>query len=195
MKTELSVFSLCLLLAAPVAGQTSTRNWKDRAEYNLYESVSRAPDTNERLRLLTEWERLYPSSDFNLERLRTFVLAHDAAGQGNEACARAQRLFALAPSDMTAMWALCRWGPRLKQASPEATAVVRKAATDLLDRLDELVPDGRSRREMGSLFDNIENGAPVRTERSTDARRQELRAKTEQLAREALAWANAREVR
>jgi hypothetical protein len=49
-----------------------------------------------------------------------------------------------------------------------------------------------ARREMGSFFDGIETGQPSRTQQVSSQARREQRAKAEQVARQALDWADAR---
>lgn len=69
---------------------------------------------------------------------------------------------------------------------------MKKTTTEVLARLDRIVPASDTRREMGSLFDYIETGKPVRTEQVSPPSWKEQRAKVEQIARQALDWANAR---
>ena len=192
MRIGLVAVVLCIILAFPSAGQTSPRTWKDRSEYDLANRITSESNPDEQLKLLLEWRRLYPASDFTRERQLLFLRTYDAAGQGDEAFAAASDLLQTDPSDLTAMLLLCAWAPRLKAPPEGAAALVKKTATDLLNRLDEVLPAFQKRREMGSFFDGIETGKAARTQQVPNQDRKEQRAKAELAARQALEWAKAR---
>src|SRR5437016_4389516 len=54
----------------PAQGQPA-RNWKDRAEYDLYNASVKEQDPNKRLALLNSWKEKYTKSDYAPERLWT----------------------------------------------------------------------------------------------------------------------------
>ena len=174
----------CLLLVVSGYGQ-ATKIWKDRAEYDLYDRIARESTGGEKLKLLSEWKRLYPNSDFQRQRLTLFVSAHDAAGQPEETFAAAKELLESDPANLTALRALCKWAPQLKDPPAGTAGFVRKSAEALLARL----PEEPTRRNLNSLLDGMETGKPARTERVSDPDRKEQRAELEQIARKALAWA------
>ncbi len=192
MRTSLVAAVLCTILVLPSSCQTMAKSWKDRAEFDLYERISRESNVSEKLKLLLEWRRMYPASDFTRERQSLFLRTYDSAGQGDEAVAAASELLQSDPSDVTAMLLLCYWAPRLKAPPEGAAGLVKKAATQVLARLDQDFPMSSTRREIGSFFDSIESGKPARTEQVSNQARKQQRAKAEQVARQALDWANAR---
>ena len=192
MRIGLVAAVLCIILAFPSAGQTSPRNWKDRGEYDLANRITSESNPDEQLKLLLEWRRLYPASDFTRERQLLFLQTYDSAGRGDEAFAAAGELLQRDPSNGTAMLLLCSWAPRLKGPPEGAAALVKKAATELLARLDQDWPTSSARREMGSFFDSLETGKPARTEQVSNQAQKEQRAKAELAARQALEWAKAR---
>ncbi len=190
MRTSLVAAVLGIILAFPGTGQTSPKNWKNRAEYDLYARIASESSASEKLKLLLEWRRLYPASDFSRERQSLFLRTYDAAGQGDEAFAAASELLQTDPSDLTAMLLLCSWAPRLKAPPEAAVGLVKKVATELLARLDQDLPAAFTRREVGSFFDGIETGKAARTQQVPNQGRKEQRANAEQVARKALDWAN-----
>ena len=192
MRTSLVAAVLCIILAVPGSCQTAAKSWKDRAEFDLYGRVASESNASEKLKLLLEWRRLYPASDFTRERQSLFLRTYDSAGQGDEAFAAASELLQSDPSDVTAMLLLCYWAPRLKAPSEGAAGLVKRVATELLARLDQILPTSSARREMGSFFDNIETGKLARSEQVPSQVRKEQRAKAEHVARQALDWVNAR---
>jgi hypothetical protein len=61
---------------APAAGQQApAKNYKDKAEYDLYSKVTQTTDPKAQLELLKTWEDKYPETDFKEERLTYFVNA------------------------------------------------------------------------------------------------------------------------
>jgi hypothetical protein len=192
MRTSLMAAVVCVILAFPGSCQTPAKNWKDRAEYDLYRRIASESSVGEKMKLLLEWRRMYPASDFTLVRQSLFLRAYDSAGQGDEAFAAASELLQRDPSDVTAMLLLCYWAPRLKAPPEGAAGLVKKAATGVLAQLDQVLPTSFARRDMGSFFDSLETGKPPRTEQVSSEARKEQRAKAEQVARQALDRANGR---
>ena len=47
--------------------------WKDRAEYDLVESIRKETDAHKKLDLLNQWKQKYSSTDFKVLRLETYV--------------------------------------------------------------------------------------------------------------------------
>jgi hypothetical protein len=184
----------CLLVVISGSDQTA-KNWKDRAEYGLYEKVASEYNNGEKLKLLLEWKRLYPDSDFRQERLTLLVLAYENEGRAEAAFAAARELLGGEPGNLLALRALCQSAPQLKDPPAEAAGIVKKAATELLSRLDESFPEQTTRRNLNSMFDSVETAKPARTEQIPNPNRKDQRAEVERIARQALAWANSTEPR
>ena len=192
MRTSLVAAVLCIILTFPGTCQTTAKNWKDRAEYDLAARIAKESNASEKLKLLLEWRTLYPTSDFTRERQSLFLQTYDSAGQGDEAFATASELLQSDPSNLMAKYLLCSWAPRLKAPPEGAARLVKKTASEVLAQLDQILPASDTRREMDSFFDNIETDKPARTEQVSPPDRKQQRAKVEQVARQALNWANAR---
>jgi TonB family protein len=62
--------------------EPTVRKWKDKAEYDLYSGIVKEPNASEKLKLLLEWQRLYPGSEFTRERQSMLLRVYDSAGQG-----------------------------------------------------------------------------------------------------------------
>jgi hypothetical protein len=54
------------------AGQNKP-NWKDRAEYDLYNSIAHEKDPKKRLDLLDQWTQKYPKTDFESLRQQAYL--------------------------------------------------------------------------------------------------------------------------
>ncbi len=192
MRTGLMAAVFCVILAFPAHCQTTAPKWTDSAEYNLYARIMSESNASEKVKLLLEWRKLYPASELAQARLSLLPSAYDSAGLGDEAFAAASELLQSDPSNAMAKFLLCSWAPRLKAPPEGAAGLVKKTATEVLAHLDQFVPASETRREMGSLFDGIETGRPTRTVQVPAPAQKEQRAKVEQVARQALDWANAR---
>ena len=44
------------------------KQWKDRGEYDLYDSITKEQDLAKRLALLNSWKQKYPTSDYSSDR-------------------------------------------------------------------------------------------------------------------------------
>src|SRR5437879_12930417 len=58
----------------PAQGQPA-RNWKDRAEYDLYNASVKEQDHNKRLALHNSWKEKYTKRDYATERLQIYLMA------------------------------------------------------------------------------------------------------------------------
>jgi len=57
------------------------KNWKDRAEYDLYNAIVKEQDAGKRLALLNSWKEKYPTSDYADARLQIYVTTYAALNQ------------------------------------------------------------------------------------------------------------------
>ncbi len=123
----------------PAAGQQA-KNWKDRAEYDLYVKITQTTDPKARLELLNTWQDKYPQTDYAQERLIYFVntlgqLAPNDPSQRQPLIAKCQELLKSDPKNFTANYYLSIFGPQVGGASPPADLItqVQAAAHGLLD--------------------------------------------------------------
>ena len=66
--------------AAGQSGTAPAKNYKDRAEYDLYSKITQTQDPKARLDLLNQWQDKYPQTDFKQERDQYFLATLAAAG-------------------------------------------------------------------------------------------------------------------
>ena len=88
---SLSVVGFTPVLRAQDAAAPA-KNWKDRAEYDLYVSITQTADPAKRLELLNQWQDKYPTTDYSKERLQFYVATTAQAGQPAKAVDYAQQL-------------------------------------------------------------------------------------------------------
>ncbi|MBV8810171.1 MAG: hypothetical protein JO033_15985 [Acidobacteriaceae bacterium] len=132
----------------PAAGQqpgaTTQKNWKDRAEYDLYVKMSQTQDPKARLELLNTWSDKYPQTDYNQERLVYYVntlaqLAPTDPSARQQLLQKCQDLLKIDPNNFQAMYFTSLWGPAVGGASPSAdvSGQVETAANGVLSNIDK----------------------------------------------------------
>lgn len=110
---------------APAAGQQAAKNYKDRAEYDLYSKITQTTDPKAQLELLNTWQDKYPQTDFAEERAVYFVnalgkLAPSDAGSRPKLLDKAGELLKLNPKNFLANYFILLWGPVVGGTSPSS---------------------------------------------------------------------------
>jgi tetratricopeptide (TPR) repeat protein len=124
--------------AGQQAGQAQ-KNWKDRAEYDLYESIGKAADANQRLTLLNQWKEKYPASEFSDLRDVLFMETYRQLGRGGDMLNAANTVLSKDPNNIQALGAAVTSVYTLPpNAPPDQLATVEKAANQLLSNADAL---------------------------------------------------------
>lgn len=127
-----------LLFAAapiPVRAQdaaASTKNWKDRDEYDLYVSITKEADAGKRVALLDTWKSKYPTTDYKSEREILYVTTYAQAGKPDETIAAAKQALAADPENVTALYWATLDTPYAKP-SPDNLDFGEKCAKGLLN--------------------------------------------------------------
>jgi tetratricopeptide (TPR) repeat protein len=133
--TQLAI--VALLGAGGALAQQGEKQWKDRAEYDLYVAITKETDNNKKLQILNEWKQKYPQSAFAKERLQLFLVTYQALNQPGHMAEAAQEILALDPKDFQALYWLTLLTPTLGKSTPDVLANGEKAAKGLLAALDD----------------------------------------------------------
>ncbi len=137
----------------PAAGQSAqpTKNWKDRAEYDLYVKITQTQDPKARLQLLNTWQDKYPQTDYQTERSQAFIatLAQVAGTDPSQRQAlidKCEQVLKADPKNFTAAYYLSLMGPQVGGNSPSAdlASQVQTAAHTVLDEVDSMKKPGMS---------------------------------------------------
>lgn len=72
-KRAIAVVALTTLTALTAWPQAKQPQWKDRAEYDLYDSISKEQNPQTKLGLLNQWKEKYPASDYADLRYQTLL--------------------------------------------------------------------------------------------------------------------------
>jgi len=127
--------------AAPAAAQPQ-KNWKDRAEFDLYTAISMDTNAKTRLEKLQQWEKQYPMTEFTELRRNAFLTTYAAVNDGKGVFAEAKEILAGNPNDFTAhyyemLFTLPLYG---QNQSPDILDEGEKAAKAILASLDTPPP-------------------------------------------------------
>lgn len=113
--------------AGAAAGQAPAKqkNYKDRAEYDLFSKITQTQDPKARLELLNTWQDKYPTSDFKQDRLVYFVrtlsqLAANDPQARQQLLDKCKELLTLDPKSFEASYFITVWGPTVGGANPPA---------------------------------------------------------------------------
>jgi tetratricopeptide (TPR) repeat protein len=132
----------------PAATGQTTKNWKDRAEYDLYVKISQTTDPKQRLELLNTWTDKYPQTDYSQERQQYYMvtlsqLAPNDPNARKQLVDKAEDVLKTDPNNFTAAYYITTFGPQIPGTpSPDLLNEVDAAAHAMLDNVDkQFAPD------------------------------------------------------
>jgi tetratricopeptide (TPR) repeat protein len=129
--------------AAEPASQQPQKNWKDRAEYDLYVAIGQDQNPKTRLEKLQQWEKQYPMTEWGKERRTLFLTTYASANDPKDAVETAKQILADDPKDFTALYYTMLYTQALygQNQSPDILDQGDKAAKSILANLDAPPPN------------------------------------------------------
>gem|GEM_PF-582945 len=130
------------------------KNWKDRAEYELFENITKTTDPQQRLQLLNTWQDKYPQSDYADYRLKYYIntlgqLAQNDPSQRQPLIDKCEALLKLDPNDFYANFYVVLYGPQIQGTpSPELVSQVQNSANTLLKIADTVFSPSNKKPQM-----------------------------------------------
>ncbi len=85
------------------------KEWKERAEYELYESVTKSADPHQWVALLDKWKAQYPQSDFADLRRQLYLASYRALNEPRAAFDAAAEVLKDNPNNLVALSALVEY--------------------------------------------------------------------------------------
>ena len=118
--------------------QSGQPNWKDRAEYDLYEAITKDQNPQTRLEKLNQWKDKYPSTDFIKQRRAVYLDTYVKLNQVQNALNTAKEILAGDPKDFTSLYYVALLTPQIpavtqKPATADQLEDAQKAANGLLN--------------------------------------------------------------
>ena len=163
----------------PAAGgqaATGTKNWKDRAEYDLYQKATQTQDPKARLDVLNQWQDKYPKSDYSdlRDQLMVGTLGQMSADAANRPMVvqKCEDILKRDPNNFRAAYYIAYLGPAVGGSSPQPDLLsqVESAAKVVIDQAP-------------TAFDPAKKPPQVKQEDFDKAKTQSLG-----IAHNALAW-------
>jgi hypothetical protein len=131
----------------PAAGGQAagaTKNYKDRAEYDLYAKITQTTDPKARLDLLNQWQDKYPQSDYAQERNIYFretlaQLAPSDPSVRQKLLDKCEEILKNDPKDFRSNFLIAVWGQAVggTNPNPDLQAKVQTAAQAVIDNANE----------------------------------------------------------
>lgn len=133
-------------LASGLAAQEKKKEWKDRAEYDLYESITKTQDPNVWLDTLNKWSAQYSPSDYADVRRQMYLATYRQLNRPREAFNAALDVLKDNPNNLVALSAIVGYiyplvPPNQTALTPQMTAdleTAKKAATQILNHADAI---------------------------------------------------------
>jgi len=139
---------LGLLAPAWMAGQDKPAaaagpQYKDPAEFTLYDSILKDTNPKTRLDKLQEWQTKYATTDFEKQRKQHFLNTYVALNQPKEAVGEAKLILADDPKDFTSLYYTMYFTRALagNKPTPDVLDQGEKATTALLANIDTPPPN------------------------------------------------------
>ncbi len=134
------------LAFAQAQDKDKKKEWKDRAEYDIYESITKTQDPNAWLSSLDRWKQQYPQSDYADVRRQLYLETYRALNKPREAFNAAQEVLKDNPNNLVALsaivgyvYALVPFGANPLTAQQESDLeTADKAAQTILSNLDTI---------------------------------------------------------
>jgi tetratricopeptide (TPR) repeat protein len=129
--------------AAAPSSAAPQKNWKDRAEYDLFDSITKDTNPKTKLEKLQQWEKQYPMTEWIKERRTLFLTTYAALNDPKNAVEAAKAILADDPKDFTALYYTMYFTQALYSQTRSADALEsgEKAAKAILASIDTPPPN------------------------------------------------------
>ncbi len=143
------VGALCLT-APGLRGQATApsspapqKNWKDRAEYDLFDAITKDTNPKTKLEKLQQWVKQYPQTDYVSERRTLLLTTYFQLAMAKEAVEVAKQVLADDPNNFSALFITVSFTQALagQNPTPDVLDQGEKASKALLGTLDKVPPN------------------------------------------------------
>lgn len=165
-----------LAQAQPPASPAPQKNWKDRAEFDLYDAITKDTNAKTRLEKLQQWQSQYPSTEYSTERKTLFVTTYSALNLPKETTEAAKQLLADDPKSFTALYYIMYFTQLLYNAAPSPDVLDQgeKAAKTIVENINTPPPNvtdeqWKTLRPQVELLAHVNLGFIAMTRKNWDA--------------------------
>jgi tetratricopeptide (TPR) repeat protein len=124
--------------AAAPSSAAPQKNWKDRMEYDLFDSITKDTNPKTKLEKLQAWEKQYPMTEWIQARRTLFLTTYAALNDGKNTVDAAKQILADNPKDFTASYYIMLFTQPLygQSQTPAILDDGEKAAKAILANID-----------------------------------------------------------
>src|SRR5271169_2519735 len=133
-KTIISLVAIALVIGVPAFAE---KNWKDRAEYDLYTEIIK-PDATPAARLqnLDKWKSTYPQSEYADQRQKIYLITYQQLNNHRAAFDMATEILKTDPSDAASVQEILGYLRALMPTKPtDPLTPQNKADLDTAEKL------------------------------------------------------------
>lgn len=154
---KIILISLVTLAITSAANGQAQKNWKDRAEYDLYSAVLGDGTPSARLEYLDKWKNQYPQSDYAGARLKMYLLTYQQMNNHRAAFDTAAEILKTDPNDLQSLREIVDHGLQLVPVQPNSQLSaenkndldgIQKFGRYILENLDKVYADDKKPRLM-----------------------------------------------
>ena len=102
-KIIVTLIAMTAMAAGLFAQAPAAKNWKDRAEYDLYDSITKEQMPAARLASLEKWKSGYPASDYADVRLKAYLITYQQMMNHRAAFDTATEILKTDPTDQASI--------------------------------------------------------------------------------------------
>ncbi len=147
-KSALAGIAATSLFGLTLWGQAAQPQWKDRAEYDLVESIKKEQNPQTRLGLLQSWQEKYPASDFKDGRYELLVTTYQQLGKAKEMLDTSKQWVAFNPKAVTGWVWINLLTISMNDTSPAALDQGANAGKSLLGIMDDTFSPARKPQQL-----------------------------------------------
>jgi tetratricopeptide (TPR) repeat protein len=131
--------------ATGAAASGAERQYKDRAEFDLFDSITKDKNATTRLQKLDQWKTQYPETAFKKEQREWYLTTYVELGRIPDVVSTAKQILADDPNHFRALYYITLYTPAMVQAGatsvpPDVLDQGEKAASGMLSNLDKQKP-------------------------------------------------------
>ncbi len=139
----LAIVRILLLTAAAgmvslVFGQPAQPNWKDRAEFDLFDSISKDPKPDTRLANLDKWKATYPNTEFGAIRQQIYLVTYQQLNKPREATTTALDILKTDANNRIALTAILQYIYQFQPPSADDFTNAEQAANQMVNNIDAI---------------------------------------------------------
>jgi len=139
--SKVTVAALVALLAGAAWGQQQTQQkspWKDRAEYDLYNSILKEQDANKKLQLLDTYMQKYPETKFKEPIYLMYAQTYQKLKQADKMYDAALQILKINPKNIQGLYFITSLTTTMGKTDAEHLATGEKCAKALIQEVSAM---------------------------------------------------------